>query len=55
MSELVDRVFLVVARDDFFEVAHHGPKTPNDLFFVVVRDKEPENMVAENNGSTRHV
>ena len=53
MSELVDRVFLVFARDDFFEVAHHGPKTPNDLFFVVVRDKEPEDMVAENNGSLR--
>ena len=43
----MDRAFLVFARDDFFDVAHHGPKTPNDLFLVVVRDKEPENMVAE--------
>ena len=27
------RAFLVFDRDDFFEVARHGPKTPNDVFF----------------------
>ena len=37
-------------------MASHGPEPPNDVhFFVVVRDKEPEDRFAEDNGSTRHV
>ena len=42
ISGLVDRALLVFASGDFLKMC-----------FVVVRDKEPENMVAENNGFMR--
>ena len=48
----VDRAFLVFASGDFLKWRLVVPRL-RTMCFVVVRDKEPENMVAENNGFMR--
>ena len=52
ISGLVDRAFLVFASGDFLKWRLVVPRL-RTMCFVVVRDKEPENMVAENNGFMR--